>query len=179
MQIKAGLNSGGRYAASRALKIRSARLSVVFLVVDAEDASFGNPPFALCGHEFLYPLAPDKLEVVNLAHAIPRPVPVIQVPQSLAGKLEAVAAELAGAFVANAQPAVDAGLGLVLLGIVAAAARIVLAQVRFADSAIHPARRNQVLGNPVRHFIPNSGEVVRALAADIPVPEAGAIPPTI
>ena len=79
---------------------------------------------------------------------------MIEVAQSVAGEFCAVAAELAVSIGTDANAAVDAGFGLVLLRIVAAMARIVFAQESFANRAIHPTRRNQIFVNPVRHFRP-------------------------
>jgi hypothetical protein len=120
--------------------------------VDAEDAFFRHPPLALIHQEFPYSLVPYACQVFDLAHAVPRPVSVIEVPQSVTGELRAIATELADAFVANAQSAVHSGFGLVLFGVVAAVARVVLPQERFADAAVHPARGDQIFGEPVWHL---------------------------
>jgi len=69
--------------------------------------------------------------------------------ESVAGEVRAVTAEFAGAFLAEAESAIDPCFGFVLLGFVAAVARVMLAQVGAADSAVHPARGDQVLGDRV------------------------------
>lgn len=111
---------------------------VIFLVMDAEDAFGGDPLFALRDHEFPYPFVPDEFEVFDFTHAVFRAVAVIQVPEPLAGKLRAIAAEFSGAFPAEAQAAVRTGP--VLFEISAAAAGVLLPQVRLADAAVHPTR---------------------------------------
>ena len=136
------------------------RSFVMLPVVDAEDAFFADPPPALHGDEFPDSVLSDKFQVFHLAHAIFRAVAVIEVPQPVAGKLQAVAAEFAGAFGTDAQSAVDAGLGLVLFGVVASVAGVTLAQVGFTDAAVHPAGGDEVLGDPLFHFA-NSSEGAR------------------
>ena len=128
------------------------KLFVVFLIVDAEDALVTNPFLALRLQEFPDSLVPDALQVFNLAHAVFRAIAVVEVPEAVAGELRAMATEFAASFVANAQAAVDAGFGLVLLGLVAAVARIVFAQERSANPAIHPARGDKIPGDPVWHL---------------------------
>jgi hypothetical protein len=63
-----------------------------------------------------------------------------------------MAAEFAGPFVADAQSALDTGFGLVPFGVVAAVAGVLLPQVRFADAAVHPARGDEILSDPVWHL---------------------------
>ena len=126
----------------------------VSLVMNAEDSFFGYPSLPLPLNELPYSLVLYELEVFDLTHAISRPVPVIEVPQSIAGKFPAIATEPAGAFAANTQRALHAGLGLVLLGVVASVAGMVLPQERSADSTIHPARGYEVFGDPVSHVAP-------------------------
>jgi hypothetical protein len=106
--------------------------------------------------KFCYPIVSDKFNIFDPAHAVPRPVPEIQAPQPVRGKLRAITAEPSVAFVANPQPAVHAGLGPVLPGVVAAMAGVVLVQKGFANHAVHPARGNQILFDPARHFGPFS-----------------------
>jgi len=113
--------------------------------VDAEDALFRHPSLALGGDEFPDSVLSDKLQVFDLAHAISRAVTLVEVPQPVAGKLRAMAAEFAGAFSADAEAAVNPRFGLVLLGFVAAVARVILTQVRFTDAAVHPARGDEIL----------------------------------
>ena len=78
---------------------------------------------------------------------------MIEVPQSVTGELRAIATELAGALVANAQSAVHPGFGFVLLSVIATVARVMLPQERLADAAVHPAGGDQVFGEPVWHFV--------------------------
>jgi hypothetical protein len=46
--------------------------------VNAENAFIGNPPFMFFLYEFFYTILPDILQILDLAHAVARPVPVIQ-----------------------------------------------------------------------------------------------------
>ena len=123
----------------------------MFLVVDAEGAFFGGPSSAFGGHEFPDAIVPYELQVFELAHAVTRPIPVIEVPQPVAGELRAVATKLAPAFAADPQTAMYPGLGLVQPGVVAAVAGILFPQECFADAAVHPARGDQILGDSVMH----------------------------
>lgn len=133
-------------------RLRAGQLFVVLLIVDAEDALVTNPSLALRLQELPDSLFPDALQVFNLAHAVFRAVAMVEVPEAVAGELQAMATERAASFVANAQAAVDAGFGLVQFGIIAAVARIVFAQERSANPAIHPARGDKIPGDPVWHL---------------------------
>src|SRR5512143_2498120 len=97
-------------------RLRAGQLFVVLLIVDAEDALVTNPSLALRLQELPDSLFPDALQVFNLAHAVFRAVAMVEVPEAVAGELQAMATELAASFVANAQAAVDAGFGLVQFG---------------------------------------------------------------
>jgi hypothetical protein len=121
----------------------------VFLVVDAEDAFCGYPSLALRRDEFPYAFVPDKLEVFDFTHAVPGTVSVIEVAQTVAGELRAVATELACTLCANAQAAVNARFGFVLFGIPATLARVMLAQERSTDATVHSASGDMILGDRV------------------------------
>jgi hypothetical protein len=62
-----------------------------------------------------------------------------------------MAAEFTATFLANAQAAVHTGCELVLLRVVATVARILLPQVGLADTAVHPARGDEILRDRVFH----------------------------
>ena len=64
----------GCCSASKGLMARS---FIVFLVVDAEDALFADPVFALGGDEFADSVLADELQVFDLAHAVFRTVAFI------------------------------------------------------------------------------------------------------
>jgi len=71
--------------------------------------------------------------------------------QPVAGKISAVITEIPFAFFADAQPAIGAGFGPVLLRKIAAPAGIFLAQMRLAYRAIHPAGSNQFFFHILRN----------------------------
>lgn len=127
------------------------RLFVIFPVVDTEDAFHGNPSFALRGHKssnsvFLY-----KFQVFDFAHTVFGPVAFIEMPEPIAGKFRAVAAEFAVAFGAGAHVAIHAGFRHILLGIIAAVTGIVIAQEGSADAAVHPAGSDQSSSDGIWH----------------------------
>jgi hypothetical protein len=124
----------------------------MFLVVDAEDAFFGYPSLALCGHEFSYSFFLNKFQVLDLAHAVFCAVAFIHDPEPVAREFRALATEIAGAFYAGAHLAVGAGHGHVLFSVLAALAGILFAQEGPADAAVHSARGDKVLGNFIFHF---------------------------
>ncbi len=62
-----------------------------------------------------------------------------------------MATEAALAFGADAERAVGAGLGFVLLGVPATVAGVMVAQVGFADAAVHAAWGDEGLGDGVFH----------------------------
>lgn len=70
------------------------RLFVVRLVVDVEDAAWGDPFLALRRHEFRDSVLADIFEVFDLAHAVFRAVPMVQVPEAVAGEVRAVASRI-------------------------------------------------------------------------------------
>ena len=115
----------------------------------AEDAFVGDVFLALPFQELPYPIVSDKFQILNFAHAIARPVALIQVPQSVARKLYAFVTKIACAFITKTHFAVHPRFRLVLLDILAAMTRIMLAQIGFAYRAIHPAGSDQVFVNPV------------------------------
>jgi len=117
------------------------------LVVDAEDALFGNPSFAFSLHEFPDAVISDIFQIFNLAHAVPGPVSFIQVFQPIARKLRAVAAEITGTFFAHPESAIQPGPGLVLLRIAATMARIPLPQIGPANPAVHSARGYEIFAD--------------------------------
>ncbi len=65
-----------RMHTGRMLRRRMARgLSVIFLIVDAEDAARGDPALAFGGDEFPYPVLADKFEIFDFAHSVFRAQP--------------------------------------------------------------------------------------------------------
>jgi hypothetical protein len=84
------------------LAVRFAPLSIILLVVDAEDAFFGYPSFALSSDKFSYSVLSYKFQIFDLAHAIFRAVASIEILEPFAREFGTVAAELAGAFGADA-----------------------------------------------------------------------------
>ena len=88
---------------------------------------------------------PDRLEVREHAHAVLRPVAVVQLPQAAAREGRAVAAEAIGLALlrAVAQAALPAvGRARRALQVVAARTPVLFPQMSDAQRAIHPARRD-------------------------------------
>ena len=133
------------------LALRFALLSIILLVVDAEDAFRGDPLFALGGDKFSYSVPSDKFEVFDFAHAVFCPVTFIQALEPFAGKLRTMAAVLPGALGADAQAAMRAGFWPFFFKVSAAVAGIPWSQVRSTDAAVHPAWCDQVLGDGFTH----------------------------
>jgi hypothetical protein len=124
----------------------------MFFVVDAEDAFFGEPSLALCGHEISNSFFSNKFQVFDLAHAVFCAVAFIHDREPVAREFRALATEIAGAFCAGAHFAVCAGHGHVLFSVLAAVTGVLFAQEGHADAAIHSARGDKVLSNFIFHF---------------------------
>ncbi len=123
----------------------------MFLVVDTEDAFFRDPALAFAGDEFPDSVLANEFQVLHLAHAVFGLVTPIEVLEAVAGKFGAMAAEGALAPGADAEPAVDARLGHVLLSLQAAVAGVLCPEVGFADAAVHAAGGDEALNDPLSY----------------------------
>ncbi len=115
----------------------------MFPVVVAEEAVGGEPLLAFALDEFADAVLLDVFQVLDLAHAVPRPAALVEVAKPVAGELRAMAAKFVGALLADAEEAADARHPHVLLGLPAAVAGVFLAQVHFADAAVYAARGDE------------------------------------
>jgi hypothetical protein len=102
-------------------------------------ASLRKPSFPFPLDQLPDPFRLDEFQVFNLAHAIFRPVALIEMPQPRTRKFRACAAKSAGALPANTQRTFHSCLRPILLGKIAPKARIPLSQARLAHRTIHPA----------------------------------------
>ncbi|HXJ88105.1 MAG TPA: hypothetical protein VMS18_14885 [Candidatus Binatia bacterium] len=102
-----------------------------------KDAPPGKPPFAFVLDKFLDPFGLDEFQVFDFAHAVSRPIAVIEMPEAIARKFGACTAEPAGAFAANTYGTFDTCFWSILIGKVAPRAGIVSSQMGLADGAIH------------------------------------------
>ena len=108
-------------------------------------ASGAGPLFLFFFDEFPDAERPDRFEVRDHAHAVLRPVALVQLPQAAAGEGRALAAEavrmaLLRAVAQAALPAV--GRARRALQVVAARTPVLIPQMPDAQRAVHPARRD-------------------------------------
>ena len=118
--------------------------SIVFRVMDAENALFRYPSRLIGCDQFPYPMLADKLQVADHAHAVFGPVAFVHEPEPIAWKFTAAATIFPVAFGAGAHFTGCPAFGQVLFGMGATAAGIPGAQESTADAAVHAARGNQV-----------------------------------
>jgi len=97
-------------------------------------------------------VALDLVQILDLIHAVSRPMTRIQVLQPFARKFRAVKAIMARAFMENAKPAMHAGLWPVHLGVPASWEGWFGRKCDSAHRIIHSARGNEVSGAWTRHF---------------------------
>lgn len=105
----------------------------------AEHAPLGQPALGFLLEKFLDPFGVNEFQVFNLAHAVFRPVALVEMAQAVARKFRAGAAESSCTFAASTQGTFDACFGSILFGKIAPVAGIAFSQVGLADGAIDPA----------------------------------------